>query len=236
MLPGFLLIFQLLTIGRVRVHVRLGQAGAGLRLEVPRPTPRHGGGRRGRPGDELLPRLGAALLLPRRSAAGNGSTTWTRPSPASDRRPVPVLLHADQPRARAVQPAANSAAGRRPHRGRAAAAEPGARLGAAGALRHRDRDPGGVPAAAPAGIRHRVRSVRRGAEHDRALGDQPGAAARRPRYRRRRCPRSDEPRPAWSCGWRASRGRSTCCWTSRARRRSIWRRSPSWRWSSNTWR
>ena len=42
LLPGFLLIFQLLTIHRVRVHVRLGQAGAGVGLEVPRSAPRHG--------------------------------------------------------------------------------------------------------------------------------------------------------------------------------------------------
>ena len=42
LLPGFLLIFQLLTIAPGAVHVRLGQAGAGVGLEVSRPAPRHG--------------------------------------------------------------------------------------------------------------------------------------------------------------------------------------------------
>ena len=66
----------------------------------------------------------AALLLPAPSApcrqrpglSGRGDRA------ASGRRAVPVLLHADQPGARPVQPAADPAARRRPDRGRPAAA------------------------------------------------------------------------------------------------------------------
>ena len=114
------------------VHVRLGQAGAGVGLEVPRSAPRHGAGGGRRPGDELLPRLGGGAAAA--GAAGDGRCQHGLPGRRDRAEPagrvVPVLLHADQPGARPVQPAADPAAGRRPHRGRPAAARAGASLGA----------------------------------------------------------------------------------------------------------
>ena len=58
LLPGFLLITQLLLPPhRIVLHVRLGQAGAGVGLQVPQSAPRHGDRGHRRAGDELLPRL-----------------------------------------------------------------------------------------------------------------------------------------------------------------------------------
>ena len=103
-----------------------------------------------RPGrDEFLPGLARRRCCHRRSASpGMGSAISMRPSHSSRGWAVPVLFHADQPRARPVQPAADPAAGWRADRGRAAAARAGAGLGAAGARRHRAGAAGRVPAAA----------------------------------------------------------------------------------------
>ena len=149
LLPGFLLIFQLADHPPGLVHVRLGQAGAGVGLEVPRPAPRHGAGRRGRAGDEFLPRLGGCAA----DAGANRLCRERRLSgrehrPASGGRGVSVLFHADQSGAGIVQSVADPAPGRRTHRGRSAAAGAGAGLGEAGAGRHRAGDRAGVLAAA----------------------------------------------------------------------------------------
>ena len=96
-----------------RVHVRLGEAGAGGGVAVPQPAPGHDGGRGGGAGDEFPARLDrrarpARRALARRDAAG-----------AECGAAVPVLLHAREHRARRVQPAAGAAARRRADRGRA---------------------------------------------------------------------------------------------------------------------
>ena len=113
-----------------RVHVRLGQAGAGLRLALPDP----------RRGMMLVAAARAGDELPARLARRAGALR--------DRRRCPVLPAAiagltcsfsDQSRARTVQPAADPAARRRPDRGRAAAEAACDRLGAARAGRDRHR-------------------------------------------------------------------------------------------------
>ena len=119
LLPGFLLIVQLLTIGRVVFMFGWAKPVPVGGLEVPQSAARHGGGRGGRPGDQFPARVwlgGRWRLFPPVSDDGVGSRS-EHPSSA-----VPVLFHAVQPRAGTVQPAADPAAGRRPHRGRPAAA------------------------------------------------------------------------------------------------------------------
>ena len=127
-----------------------------------------------------------------------------------------------------VQSAAHPAAGRRAHRGRPAAAGTGTRLGAAGALRDRARHPGRVPVAVPD---PRLRSVPPGARDDCALGDR-SAASPRPGMLSAPAMSTSEA-DSLVLRLEGSRVRSTCCSISRARRRWTWRRSPSWRWSSN---
>ncbi len=75
--------------------------------------------------------------------------------------------------------------GRRPDRGRPAAAAPGAALGAARAGRHRAGGAAGVPAAAGvARVRHRFRSVPRHAGRGAALGVPRAVHSVRTRHRR----------------------------------------------------
>ena len=124
LLPGFLLIFQLLTIHRVVFMF-------GWAKPVPVSAWKFRDPRRGM---ALVAVAGPAMnfflaWVARAAAAGAAGDgrcqhglSGRRDRAASGGRAVPVLLHADQPGARAVQPAADPAAGRRPHRGRPAAA------------------------------------------------------------------------------------------------------------------
>ena len=136
LLPGFLLISQLLVPPH-KIFFMFGWA-----KPVPVGAWKFKDPRRGMalvaiagPADELLPRLAGRPGHP----DGRVSHRHAGGDPA-----VPALLHAVQPRARPVQPAADPAAGRRPHRGRAAAAGTGRSLGEAGESRHPDRLAGGV--------------------------------------------------------------------------------------------
>ena len=91
-----------------------------------------------------------------------------------------------------------------------------------------------VPAAAdPARIRHRLRSGRARAEPGAALGRRPGAAGGRAWLNRRCWRRTRLIAAGWRCNSMGSRGRSTCCWSWPGRRSSISPASRSWRWSSN---
>ena len=95
------------------VPVRLGQAGAGVGVEVPRSARGHDAGRDRRAGNELLSRLARR--------AGPAPSGLRRQRVAGDRLLLPDLFHRLQPRARALQSVADPTARRRPHRRRAAA-------------------------------------------------------------------------------------------------------------------
>ena len=131
LLPGFLLLFQLLTIHRVVFMF-------GWAKPVPVSAWKFRDPRRGMavvavagPAMNFFLAWVGALLLPVPTVCCRQrrlSRREHRPAPGG--RGVPVLFHPDQPGAGPVQPAADPAAGRRPHRGRPAAAGAGAGLGA----------------------------------------------------------------------------------------------------------
>ena len=120
LLPGFLLIFQLLTIHRVVFMF-------GWAKPVPVSAWKFRDPRRGMalvavagPAMNFFLAWVAALLLPAPQAMAGTGVDYLDAAIGAEPggRDVPVLLHADQPGAGAVQPAADPAAGRRPHRGR----------------------------------------------------------------------------------------------------------------------
>ena len=75
LLPGFLLISQLLAVAQGLFHVRLGEAGTGSGLEVSRSPARHGDRRDRRSADEFLPGLAGALLLPAQTDSPTAAST-----------------------------------------------------------------------------------------------------------------------------------------------------------------
>ena len=124
LLPGFLLIFQLLTIHRVVFMF-------GWAKPVPVSAWKFRDPRRGMalvavagPAMNFFLAWVAALLLPAPQAMAGAGMDYLDAAIAQNPvvGTVPVLLHADQPGAWPVQPAADPAARRRPHRGRPAAA------------------------------------------------------------------------------------------------------------------